>query len=134
MSYQKRGSASCTFLPFLNCRKLSVYPYFTKNSYGISMGFGFWPWNFQGLSHQNHQGETLFSLEFCKVTNLKFQQGFQKSTSSTPLSLPPSGFFWNSQILACTMNLNFIYEIKTSSCLVYDENRFQKHVYNSIAW
>ena len=57
---------------------------FKKKSCGISMSLGFWPWNFQSLSHnfaellQDFQEcKSLFSLEFVrvKVTNVKFPEG-----------------------------------------------------------
>ena len=41
-----------------------------KNSCGISMGLGFWPYNFHGVSHnffRSSSGESLFTPEFLRV-------------------------------------------------------------------
>ena len=55
-----------------------------KNWCRISMGPGFWPWNFQEVSHS----------QILRVKSLKFPGGFQKSIHSTS-SL---AFSWNSPI------------------------------------
>ena len=61
---------------------------FNKSSCGISMGLGFWPWNFQRVSH-NFAG--------FPVTNLKIPGFFfQKSISSIPLF---GFFFWIAHFL-----------------------------------
>ena len=71
----------------------------TKNSCGISMGLGLWPWNF----HQRdvtqfcriRRGESLFSNS--EIANLKIPGFFFRKVyiSSTPCL----EFFWNSPIL-----------------------------------
>ena len=49
---------------------------YSRKTHEISMGLGFWTWNFQGLSQfcRISSGESLFSWEFLRV-NLKFVGG-----------------------------------------------------------
>ena len=56
-----------------------------KNSWGISMGHGFWPYNFQGVSHN------FLRISKVKVANLKIPKKFI-------INPPCMDFFWNNPI------------------------------------
>ena len=80
----------------LKWKKVEFLEVLKKKLSGISMGLGFWPWKFYGVSHNFAEFPMVknCSPEFRKVKwkILKFRNlGFQKTLFSTP----PSWIFWN---------------------------------------
>ena len=70
----------CNIIPGCNKKEVKFLGGFKENSCGISMGLGFWHWNFQGASVttilQDFQGwKFVFSGILGKVTNLKIPEG-----------------------------------------------------------
>ena len=86
---------------------------FKKNSDGIFMGLGFWPWSFKGCHRvlQNFQGWKLLLSRISKdkLTNLKIPRGVRK----LDLQPPPSPVWIFSGIAQCDSVLLHKYSFKT---------------------
>ena len=122
-------------------KKVLQFPLvFKRDSCRISMGLGFWPWNFQGCHTilQNFQGwKLVFSrISKGKVTNLKIPGGFSRKVY--PQS-PLFGFFLEQPnvvycIMTCTNHLGQMLHFPDNTNLLYineSMNKIPKNPHNN---